>query len=85
METLKNIRGGDVFFPPLADIRLPEATSNRRHLALRLRSCGAPAEVHACADARVRIPQVEGTRSLNIAVAAAIGLAEALRQTAWGR
>jgi tRNA(Leu) C34 or U34 (ribose-2'-O)-methylase TrmL len=26
-------------------------------------------------------PQIEGTRSLNIAVAAGIGLAEALRQT----
>jgi tRNA (cytidine/uridine-2'-O-)-methyltransferase len=47
-------------------------------------SRGAPAEVHARADARVRIPQIEGTRSLNIAVAAGIGLAEALRQTgAW--
>ena len=44
-------------------------------------SRGAPAEVHARADLRVRIPQVEGTRSLNIAVAAGIGLAEALRQT----
>ena len=45
-------------------------------------SSGVPAEVHARADVRVRIPQAEGTRSLNIAVAAGIGLAEALRQTA---
>src|SRR3712207_8604845 len=29
-------------------------------------SRGAPAEVHARADVRVRIPQVEGTRSLNL-------------------
>ena len=44
-------------------------------------SRGAPAEVHARADLRVRIPQVAGTRSLNLAVAAGIGLAEGLRQT----
>jgi len=43
-------------------------------------SRGAPAEVHERAQLRVRIPQVEGTRSLNLAVAAGIGLAEALRQ-----
>jgi tRNA (cytidine/uridine-2'-O-)-methyltransferase len=44
-------------------------------------SIGAPAEVHARADMRVRIPQAAGTRSLNIAVAAGIALGEALRQT----
>jgi tRNA (cytidine/uridine-2'-O-)-methyltransferase len=44
-------------------------------------SRGAPAEVHARAGLRVRIPQAPGTRSLNLAVAAGIGLAEALRQT----
>ena len=44
-------------------------------------SRGAPDEVHARADLRVRIPQAAGTRSLNIAVAAGIALAEALRQT----
>lgn len=49
-------------------------------------STGAPAEVHARADLRVRIPQQAGTRSLNIAVAAGIALAEALRQTGgWPR
>jgi tRNA (cytidine/uridine-2'-O-)-methyltransferase len=46
-------------------------------------SRGVPPEVHARSDLRVRIPQVDGTRSLNIAVAAGIGLAEALRQTEW--
>ncbi len=47
-------------------------------------SAGVPAAVHARADLRIRIPQAPGTRSLNIAVAAGIGLAEALRQTkAW--
>jgi tRNA (cytidine/uridine-2'-O-)-methyltransferase len=44
-------------------------------------SRGVPPEVHARADLRVRIPQAEGTRSLNLAVAAGIGAAEALRQT----
>ena len=44
-------------------------------------SAGVPAEIHSAADLRVRIPQAPGTRSLNIAVAAGIALAEALRQT----
>lgn len=44
-------------------------------------SAGVPAEVHRCAGLRVRIPQAAGTRSLNIAVAAGIALAEAMRQT----
>jgi tRNA (cytidine/uridine-2'-O-)-methyltransferase len=44
-------------------------------------SRGAPEEVHERAELRVRIPQAVGTRSLNLAVAAGIGLAEALRQT----
>jgi tRNA (cytidine/uridine-2'-O-)-methyltransferase len=49
-------------------------------------SAGAPEEVHARADLRLRIPQAAGTRSLNIAVAAGIALAEALRQTdGWPR
>lgn len=47
-------------------------------------SRGAPPEVHARADMRIRIPQADGTRSLNLAVAAGIGLAEALRQTGFG-
>lgn len=44
-------------------------------------SRGVPPDVHARADLRVRIPQAPGTRSLNLAVAAGIGLAEAIRQT----
>ncbi len=44
-------------------------------------SSGVPQPAHELAGLRVRIAQVEGTRSLNIAVAAGIGLAEALRQT----
>jgi tRNA (cytidine/uridine-2'-O-)-methyltransferase len=50
-------------------------------LLLGSESSGVPEEAHAAADLRIRIPQAPGTRSLNIAVAAGIGLAEALRQT----
>ncbi len=44
-------------------------------------SAGVPPELHQEADARIRIPMRAGIRSLNVAQAAAIGLAEALRQT----
>ena len=50
-------------------------------LLLGRESAGVPAEVHARADARIRIPIQAPLRSLNIAVAAAIVLGEALRQT----
>lgn len=44
-------------------------------------SAGVPAYVHDAADARVVIPLRPGFRSLNVAVAAGIAVAEALRQT----
>ncbi|MGB6538956.1 MAG: tRNA (cytidine(34)-2'-O)-methyltransferase, partial [Xanthobacteraceae bacterium] len=44
-------------------------------------TAGVPPEVHAAADARVRIPMRPGMRSLNVAVAAAMATGEALRQT----
>jgi tRNA (cytidine/uridine-2'-O-)-methyltransferase len=50
-------------------------------LLLGRESAGVPASVHAAADAGVRIPMRAGLRSLNVAVAAAIVLGEALRQT----
>lgn len=50
-------------------------------LLLGSESRGVPAEVHARADLRVRIPMREGFRSLNVAVAGGIALGEALRQT----
>lgn len=49
-------------------------------LLLGRESRGVPEEVHAQADARVRIPMAAGLRSLNVAMAAGIVLAEALRQ-----
>ena len=54
------------------------------HLLLGRESSGAPEEVHAAADARVKIPMAPGARSLNIALAGAMALGEALRQlSAW--
>lgn len=44
-------------------------------------SAGVPDDVHADAALRIRIPMQPGFRSLNVAVAAGIALAEALRQT----
>jgi tRNA (cytidine/uridine-2'-O-)-methyltransferase len=43
-------------------------------------SAGVPDYVHAAADARLVIPMRLGLRSLNVAVAAAMVLGEALRQ-----
>jgi tRNA (cytidine/uridine-2'-O-)-methyltransferase len=45
-------------------------------------SAGVPEWVHCRADARVMIPLAPPARSLNVALAGAIALAEALRQTA---
>jgi tRNA (cytidine/uridine-2'-O-)-methyltransferase len=50
-------------------------------LLLGRESAGVPEDVHKMADSRVRIPMQPGMRSLNIAVAAAMVLGEALRQT----
>lgn len=44
-------------------------------------SAGVPDEVHEAADARIVVPMRQGLRSLNVAVAAAMLLGEALRQT----
>jgi tRNA (cytidine/uridine-2'-O-)-methyltransferase len=50
-------------------------------LLLGRESAGAPEHVHAAADASLAIPLRPGLRSLNVAVAAAMVLGEALRQT----
>jgi tRNA (cytidine/uridine-2'-O-)-methyltransferase len=76
------LEGRLVLFTTAAAVRLPEARFEPGDtLLFGSESRGAPDTVHARADLRVRIPQVEGTRSLNLAVAAGIGLAEAVRQT----
>ncbi|MFY9695129.1 MAG: tRNA (cytidine(34)-2'-O)-methyltransferase [Xanthobacteraceae bacterium] len=43
-------------------------------------SAGVPQEIHAAADARLLIPMRPKLRSLNVAIAAAMALGEALRQ-----
>jgi len=44
-------------------------------------SAGVPEEVHAAADTRLLIPMRPDLRSLNVAMACAMALGEALRQT----
>ncbi len=50
-------------------------------LLLGRESAGVPDAVHAAADARVVVPMRPPARSLNVALAAAVVLGEALRQT----
>lgn len=50
-------------------------------LLLGRESAGVPGHVHAAADARLIVPMRPGLRSLNVAMAAAMVLGEALRQT----
>ncbi|HVG50794.1 MAG TPA: tRNA (cytidine(34)-2'-O)-methyltransferase [Xanthobacteraceae bacterium] len=45
-------------------------------------SAGVPEAVHQAADVRVKIPMQTGLRSINVAVACAMVVGEALRQTA---
>ena len=79
---LEQLPGRLILFTTKAASPLPEVRfESHDTLLMGSESRGAPEDVHARADLRVRIPQAEATRSLNIAVAAGIGLAEALRQT----
>lgn len=50
-------------------------------LMLGRESAGVPEEVHQAADARLRIAMRPGLRSINVALAGAMVLGEALRQT----
>lgn len=65
---------GDSVFPDVAF--RPTDT-----LLLGQESAGAPDEVHAASNLRLRIPLLPGMRSINVALAAAMVLTEALRQT----
>jgi tRNA (cytidine/uridine-2'-O-)-methyltransferase len=82
-----SLRGRLVLMTTKGATSLPSASfQGEDTLLMGSESAGVPDEVHARAELRVRIPQAAGTRSLNIAVAAGIGLAEALRQTdGWPR
>lgn len=53
-------------------------------LLLGQESAGLPASAIEAADLALRIPLRPGARSLNIAIAAGIALAEAQRQLLWG-
>jgi tRNA (cytidine/uridine-2'-O-)-methyltransferase len=80
-------------FAAAADGRLvlltTRGTTRHDHFAFRAddvlllgrETAGVPETVHAAAAARVRVPMRPGLRSLNVALAAAIVLGEALRQT----
>lgn len=50
-------------------------------LMLGRESAGVPPEVYTAAEASVHIPQKDGLRSINVAIAGAMILGEALRQT----
>ncbi|MBB5710120.1 tRNA (cytidine(34)-2'-O)-methyltransferase [Sphingomonas xinjiangensis] len=76
------VLGRVVLFTTRGGVTLPQARfESGDTLLFGSESAGAPPFVHARADLAVRIPLQPGTRSLNLAVAAGIGLAEALRQT----
>lgn len=75
-------RGRLVLLTTRGETRLPEADFRADDiLLLGSESAGAPAHVRDAADLAVRIPIRPGFRSLNVAVAAGIALAEALRQS----
>lgn len=79
---LRTVRGRIVLFTTRAATRIDSAQFRAGDILLfGSEGAGVPEHVHARADMRVRIPLRPGFRSLNVAVAAGIGLAEALRQT----
>jgi tRNA (cytidine/uridine-2'-O-)-methyltransferase len=75
-------RGRLVLLTTAGATRFPDASFHADDtLLLGRESAGVPAEVHAAADLRLRIPLQKSLRSLNVATAAAMVLGEALRQT----
>lgn len=76
------VRGRIVLLTPQGAERLDRARFAADDiLLLGSESAGVPDHVHRHADLRVAIPMRAGFRSLNVAVAAAMALGEALRQT----
>lgn len=75
-------RGRIVLLTTRAAVPLPEARFRADDiLLLGSESAGVPDVVHGRADLAVRIPMRAGMRSLNVAIAGAMVLAEGLRQT----
>ena len=65
-----------------ADLRYTDfAFEDSDNLLVGRESAGVPEAVHRAADARLRVPMRPASRSLNVALAAAMVLGEALRQT----
>jgi tRNA (cytidine/uridine-2'-O-)-methyltransferase len=54
-------------------------------LLLGRETAGVPQAVHACADVRLLIPMRPGVRSINVALAGAMALGEAIRQVGLSR
>jgi tRNA (cytidine/uridine-2'-O-)-methyltransferase len=54
-------------------------------LLLGRETAGVPQAVHACADVRLLIPMRPGLRSINVALAGAMALGEAIRQVGLSR
>jgi tRNA (cytidine/uridine-2'-O-)-methyltransferase len=76
------LAGRLVLFTAAGETRLSEARFEPDDILLfGSESGGVPDAVRDRASVRVRIAQARGTRSLNLALAAGIGLSEALRQT----
>jgi tRNA (cytidine/uridine-2'-O-)-methyltransferase len=81
-EFLAMRRGRLVLFTTQGTLRLPDAHFQADDILLfGSEGAGVPDDVREAADLAVRIPLMAGRRSLNVAVAAGIALAEALRQT----
>ncbi len=76
-----------LLFTTAGETRLPDMRFEPNDVLLfGSESSGAPLPVHDAADYRIRVPIAADARSLNIAVACAMGVGEALRQTGgWPR
>jgi len=71
-----------VLLTTAGDASLPDAAfQGTDTLLLGRESAGVPPDIHEAADLRLRIPMRAGMRSINVALAAAMVLTEALRQT----
>ena len=67
------------------EIRAARAFRRGDVLLFGRETSGVPEKVHAAADARLVIPMREGLRSLNVAMAAAMAVGEAMRQVSTSR
>jgi tRNA (cytidine/uridine-2'-O-)-methyltransferase len=84
---LATVEGRVVLATTAGAVPLPQARFAANDvLLLGSEGAGVPLHVHDRADLRVRVPMRAGLRSLNVAIAGALILGEALRQTGrWDR